>query len=170
MKGLSDEVLMEKYCAGEAAAFEVLYHRHKSRVWSYLRKRIKDEHAVHEIFQGIFMKLHRKRELYNSDYLFVKWLYTISRSELSDYFRKTETFTDLNFEQLHMVEYESVPTIDLEEMKGLTDNERKAVELKFYSDKDYDEISALLRISNSNARKLVSRGIIKLRKQLRGKQ
>ncbi len=169
MKGLTDEQLMEKYCEGEVMAFELLYQRHKSRVWSYLKKRVKDEHAVNEIFQGIFMKLHRKRDLYSPNHLFIKWLYTICRSELSDYFRKTEKFTELKGDIESDAEVQAEENrIDLDNFSDLSANEKKAIELKYYSDKDYEEISEILKTSNSNARKLVSRGIKKLRLILRG--
>ena len=55
---LEDEKLMELYKNGENMAFEVIYLRHKDRVYSYLDKRLSDKNIIEDIFQSIFVKFH----------------------------------------------------------------------------------------------------------------
>ncbi|MBT3983876.1 MAG: sigma-70 family RNA polymerase sigma factor [Bacteriovoracaceae bacterium] len=169
--GLEDDKLMVLYQKGSSQAFEILHERHKSRVITYLSKRIADKNAQNEIFQNIFLKLHRKRDLYNPDFLFAKWLYTICRSELVDYFRLKKMETVQWDEHLHASE--QVPTkelIELEDFKTLTSDEKKAISLRYYSDQDFSEISETLGTSAANSRKIVSRGIAKLRAALAGEK
>jgi len=163
--GLSDEELMVKYQLNEYQAFEVLYQRHRERVFSYLKKRVFDQQKLDDLFQGIFLKLHKCRHLYRKEHLFIAWLYTICRSELIDFFRKNKLQipTSLGTDSLISDDHNDNSYPDLPNMDGLSQNEKQAVELRFLSEKEYDEISEILKVNPSNARKLVSRGIGKLR-------
>ena len=165
---ITDEQLMEKYQKGEYMAFEALYYRHKNTVFTYLCKRLHDENSRDEVFQNIFMKFHKSKELYDSKYVFLKWLYTISRSELYDFCKKKKVQMLQFDETLYRVDDEVESQFDLDEFKNLSENEREAIKLKYYSDFDYDEISQKLSISQSNARKIISRGISKIRMKLAG--
>ena len=46
--GLDDKKLMQLYQNGEEMAFEVIYLRHKDRVFSYLSKRMVDKNLVED--------------------------------------------------------------------------------------------------------------------------
>lgn len=168
-EGLSDDVLMKYYQKGENQAFEILYLRHKDRVYSYLSRRVKDENDRAEIFQNIFLKFHKSRSVYDPKYSAIQWIYTISRSELLDFVKKKRIKTVPIFEEIVSEEETTVsPDIDLDELNGLTDREREVTRLRYYQDLDYDEISKVLGTSQGNVRKILSRGIGKLRKIMRG--
>jgi len=164
-----DEELMQKYQAGEFMAFEVIYARHQNRVYSYLSARLSNQNAVEEVFQNAFLKLHKFKDKYDSNYLFVKWLYTICRSELLDYVKKKQVDLVALDEQVIAIDDPSIDTdFDLEQISCLSDREKQALQLKFYSDQDYDEISKILGTSQVNARKIISRAIGKLKKKFAG--
>ena len=55
---LDDYKLMELYMSGENMAFEMIYARHKDRVYSYLSKRLTNKDSIDDIFQCIFIKFH----------------------------------------------------------------------------------------------------------------
>ncbi|OUR99694.1 hypothetical protein A9Q84_01325 [Halobacteriovorax marinus] len=164
----SDEQLMEKYQQGDYMAFEALYLRHESTVFTYLNKRMADSSAKEEIFQNIFLKLHKCKHLYNSEHLFIKWLYTISRSELLDFCKKKKMKTIEFDESLYQDSQTPKAEINLEDYKNLSDKEREAISLKYLSDEDYETISKKLNTSTSNARKLISRGLKKIRIKMTG--
>ena len=69
----TDEQLMLNYRKGEAAAFEVLYQRHKGTLYRYVLRQC-DESYVDEIFQDIWMKLITARERYEVNAKFTTWL------------------------------------------------------------------------------------------------
>lgn len=171
-EGLSDEKLMHKYVQGNNMAFEVLYNRHQSRVYTYISKRVNDKEHVDEIFQNIFLKIHKVRGNYDSKYLFLKWLYTISRCEIIDFFKyKKMVFEELDknlsADSSHITESSQ---LDLENMNYLSESEKTALQLRYYSDKDFSEISKSLGVTPSNSRKIISRGLKKLRQKLIGDQ
>jgi len=85
----SDEDLMMMYQAGDAAAFEVLYSRHKGGVYRYVLRQCGNRSTTDELFQDVWMKLIQNRGQYQVKARFTTWLYTIARHHLIDYYRKT---------------------------------------------------------------------------------
>ena len=166
---LEDDKLMELYKNGENMAFEVIYSRHKGRVYSYLHKRLSDKNLIDDIFQSIFVKFHKSRHLYNNEYPLLKWLYTISRSEMLDALKKKKmSFVELQDEHLPTQFNGPIDGIDLDEHKQLTQKEKEALKLRYYSDKEFSEIGKSLNTTEANSRKLISRGLNKLRQKLIG--
>ena len=169
---LKDEKLMELYKNGENMAFEVIYLRHKDRIYSYLDKRLFDKNAIDDIFQGIFIKFHKSRKLYNSDYPLLKWIYTICRSELLDSLKKNKLkLVQLSDDLLAVEATEpnlTTDKVDIDSIKSLSDKEKQALKLRYYSDEDFVGISKALNTSEANSRKLVSRGIKKLKAKFLG--
>ena len=169
-EGLSDEKLMMHYLRGESLAFDVLYYRHKTKVSSYLARRLDNATDVGEVFQNVFLKVHKSRERYDPKYSLLQWLYTITRSELLDFLKKRRLPTDSIADDFAAPEVDE-NRFDLAAVPGLSEKERKVLELKYLSDLEYDEISKLLGTSPVNTRKIVSRGLAKIRKAVgrRGK-
>lgn len=166
LETLEDEKLMLEYQADNYSAFEVLYRRHKSLVYSYIYKRLKNKDQVEEVFQNIFLKFHRSRELYDPKYKFLQWLYTLARSELYDFCKKKRLVTISFDEEVFKVEEEfEIEDVDLSTLK---EKERLAIELRYFEEQEYEEIAKLLQTSQSNARKIVSRAILKLKTKLLG--
>ena len=57
---------------------------------------------------------------------------------------------------------------DLESEKQLSEKEKSALKGRYYSDKDFSEIAQILKTSESNTRKIISRGLKKLRTKYKG--
>tara|TARA_R110002049_G_scaffold107988_2_gene255941 strand:- start:81 stop:614 length:534 start_codon:yes stop_codon:yes gene_type:complete len=167
---LEDTKLMELYKNGENMAFEVIYLRHKDRVYSYLDKRLSDKNVIEDVFQSIFVKFHNSRHLYSSEHPLLKWIYTICRSELLDSVKKSRKIklVSINEDQLICETKEIDDKIDLDSVKSLSDKEKLAIKLRYYSEEDFTDISKALKTSEANSRKLVSRGIKKLKAKLIG--
>lgn len=167
-KKMDDETLMVKYQNNDLLAFEELYARHKDKAYGYLVKKLKDCNAADEVFQNAFVKLHRKRRQYDSQHSFLKWLFIITNSEMLDFLRKKDINTEFS-EELYSPDEEVIPlAVNLAEVEGLSNNEKTALNLKYYQDYEYLEIANRLNTSQSNARKIVSRGVAKLRKAFAG--
>lgn len=155
---------MKLYQKGENMAFEVIYSRNKGRIYSYLNKRMSDDSAIDEVFQNILLKFHNSRMSYDSKYPLGKWIFTISRSELLDFKKKRKfVYEDLKDEHLVSEVQDARDNVDLNDVKNLSEKEKNAISLRYYSEKDFLEISRLLDVTESNVRKLISRGLKKVR-------
>jgi len=166
---LEDEKLMELYQKGEHLAFNVIYDRYHKNIYSYLTKRVFDQSIIEDIFQNIILKFHKSRNLYNPKYELLKWIYTISRSVFIDELKKKK-FKTIEFNEKYLESEESSDHIQVElDSAKLSQKEKEAIELRYFSDKEFLEISKLLDTSEANTRKIISRGLIKLRTKYLGR-
>lgn len=84
-----DSELMLAYAANERGAFERLYARHKQPLTGYFFASTRDEAISLELFQETWMRVIKHRANYVASARFSTWLYTIARSCLVDYFRRS---------------------------------------------------------------------------------
>lgn len=161
----SDEELMRAYQDGLEKAFQILYHRHSSKVYGFLINRIRDKTLVDDIFQAIFMKLHESRRHYDPKFSFIPWLFTISRSVMIDSLRKQKRNLEDSVETDKLdflsIEYETAEELDL---SCLHSNQKQAVELRYKENLSFEEIAHQLKTTPTNVRKIVSRAIKVLKK------
>jgi RNA polymerase sigma-70 factor, ECF subfamily len=83
----SDEDLMLDYAAGDAAAFDALYARHKGGVYRYFLRQCRQGGVADELFQDVWMNLIRARATYTSTAKFTTWLYRLAHNRLIDHYR-----------------------------------------------------------------------------------
>jgi RNA polymerase sigma-70 factor (ECF subfamily) len=88
-----DEDLMQAYARGEAAAFDVLYARHKGGVYRYLLRQCGNTGLAEEMFQDIWMNVIRVRATYAPTAKFATWLYTLAHNRLVDQWRASGQVT-----------------------------------------------------------------------------
>jgi len=82
-----DEDLMLAYAAGDAAAFDALYARHKGGVYRYLVRHCGNAGRADEMFQDVWMNVIRVRATYQPAAKFTTWLYRIAHNRLVDHWR-----------------------------------------------------------------------------------
>jgi RNA polymerase sigma factor (sigma-70 family) len=88
----SDEDLMQAYAAGDAAAFDRLYGKHKGGIYRYLLRHCGRAATADEMFQDIWMSVVRARASYAPSAKFTTWLYRIAHNRLVDHWRASGQF------------------------------------------------------------------------------
>src|SRR5215470_20187126 len=89
----SDEELMLAYAAGEGAAFDALYDRHKGGVYRYLLRQCRQPAVAAELYQDVWMNLIRARASYAPTAKFTTWLYRLAHNRMIDHFRASGHLT-----------------------------------------------------------------------------
>ena len=89
----TDENLMLAYAAGDAAAFDALYARHKGGVYRYLLRQCRQSGVADELFQDVWMNLIRARASYAPTAKFTTWLYRLAHNRLIDHYRASAHLT-----------------------------------------------------------------------------
>ncbi len=167
----SDEILMWEYVHGDQESFECLYRKHSKKIFGYIMTKVKNKEETQEIFQVVFRKLHQNRDKYKKNMPFLPWIFTICKHSLIDNRRKEKT------QSAHLVRVEDIDICggreqaipdpnELHNVSGfskLTLPEQEVLQLKYFKDLDYEEMSKLLGHSESNMRKRVSRALQKMR-------
>jgi RNA polymerase sigma factor (sigma-70 family) len=167
---ISDEILMWKYVNGDYDAFERLYQRHSKKIYGYIFSKIKNTEESEEIYQTTFRKLHGSLNRYRKNLPFLPWVFTICKNSIIDNRRKKTNLANYQINSDRIEEYgESVFEIqkdslsNIEGFDQLKSKEKKVLKLKYMQDFDFEQISSLLGYSKSNARKISSRAIEKLK-------
>ncbi|HXQ63354.1 MAG TPA: sigma-70 family RNA polymerase sigma factor [Steroidobacteraceae bacterium] len=83
----TDESLMQRFAAGEAEAFEMLYRRHELRVWRYVERTVRDRAAADDVMQDVWFAVAREAIRYRPTARFTTWLYTMAHNRLVDWLR-----------------------------------------------------------------------------------
>ena len=78
---------MLAYASGEAAAFDVLYARHKGGVYRYVLRHCGNSGLADELFQDIWMSVIRVRTTYAPTAKFATSLYTLAHNRIIDHWR-----------------------------------------------------------------------------------
>ena len=107
-EGASDEELMGRYAAGEAAAFDELYGRHERRIWRYLSRNLRDEALAEELMQDVWFRVARHAPSYRPTAKFTTWLFTLAHHRLVDAIRARRPATHLDLWGGGGVDVESV--------------------------------------------------------------
>ena len=87
----SDEDLMLGYRNGDAAAFEVLYIRHKGALYRYLLRQCRIAAVAEELLRDVWLNLVRARERYEVRAKFTTYLFRLAHNRLIDYYRRQST-------------------------------------------------------------------------------
>jgi RNA polymerase sigma-70 factor (ECF subfamily) len=86
----SDEALMLAYAAGDVAAFEALYGRHKGGVYRYFLRSVRERGLADELFQDVWANLIKARATYVVEAKFSTWLYRLAHNRLIDHYRRAQ--------------------------------------------------------------------------------
>ena len=164
----TDEQLMKLYQNGDEEAFKVLYGRHSSKIYGFLKKRLNDNEKVAEVYQEVFIKIHKSKHLYNDSLPALAWIFTISRTVMIDELRrnsKIQTVDNYDLEKIPEELEKTIPQFELasEALEHLPQQQKAAIEMRYINDQTFEQIAERLKVSPTNARQLISRGIKRLK-------
>lgn len=124
-KNLSDEELIELLKRGESLAFEELYNRYWSGLYSSAYNRVRFTEVAEEIVQDFFTSLWVNRESLNIRTAFIKYSSTAIRNLVFRYFQKQ--YTSKRYEStLKLSEEVDISTeqkIELDDLKRALERE-----------------------------------------------
>lgn len=161
---LSDEELMALYQEGAEDAFNALYSRHSGKVFGYLKARCQTSEDAGDLFQEVFVKIHRSKHLYNRSLPVVPWIFSVTYSVLIDGKRKTKRKKEiLNFDFDRMATQndgsENLALVLSPLIQKLPNQQQIAIQMRYFNEKTFEEIAKQLKTSPLNVRQIISRGL-----------
>jgi len=99
LSGVADEVLMERYVGGDATAFDELFRRYEPRAFSYFFRRTGSRDRAQDLYQDLFLRIHRARDAYDSRRSFSPWFFQIAHRLLIDDQRRAYRSQELSLEE-----------------------------------------------------------------------
>jgi len=83
----SDETLMLAWAAGDLPSFEQLYARHRTRLYRYLLRQLRQPALADDVFQDVWQRVVAARSEWTPDASFATWLYRIAHNRMTDHWR-----------------------------------------------------------------------------------
>ncbi len=179
---LNDNELVQRFIAGDQNSLEILIHRHKGRVFSYILLIVKKQELAEDIFQETFIKVIRslKKGKYTENGKFVSWVLRISHNLIIDHFRKeklkgtvsndsleNDIFNSQRFSE-DTIEDQIVNNQILSEVKDLIkelpDDQQQVIIMRHYLDLSFKEIAEQTDVSINTALGRMRYALINLRK------
>ena len=187
-KALNDNELVQKFIIGDQNSLEILIHRHKSRVFSYILLIVKNKELAEDIFQETFIKVIRslKRGKYIENGKFVSWVLRISHNLIIDHFRKekikgtisndssnVDIFNSQKFSE-DTIEDQLVNNQILSEVKELItelpEDQQQVIYMRHYMELSFKEIADQTGVSINTALGRMRYALINLRKLIEQKK
>lgn len=88
MRDLPDGELMELYARGSEPAFDELFRRYQGRAYGFFLRRVACEARARDLYQELFLRIHRFRSTYDPGRPFEPWFFQVARSVLIDEWRQ----------------------------------------------------------------------------------
>lgn len=168
LKNMSDQELIHAYIEGDEKGLQVLVDRYKSKVFTSIYIRVKDEYLADDIFQETFIKvIHTiKAGKYNDEGKFLPWVIRIAHNMVIDHFRKVKRGPvvvnadgyDI-FELLDFSEDNSENKIVKQQMdvdlkrliQLLPDDQKEVLIMRHFCDMSFKEIADITDVSINTA-------------------
>lgn len=175
LETLTDEQLTELFIE-EQQAFVVLYERYVTRVYSYFAWRFGQRHAE-DLTSDVFTRALTTRSKFEIGKSWRPWLFGIARNRALEHFRKLKRdFAEPEFEESDVKETVADASISAEQsefamavrelISTLADDQREAIELRFWAGLSYREIGELLGKSEGAMRVQIHRTLRALRERI----
>jgi len=179
---LNDNELVQRFIAGDQNSLEILIHRHKGRVFSYILLIVKKQELAEDIFQETFIKVIRslKKGKYIENGKFVSWVLRISHNLIIDHFRKEKLKGTVSNDSLEIdifnsqrysedtIEDQMVNNQILSEVKDLIkelpEDQQQVIIMRHYLDLSFKEIAEQTDVSINTALGRMRYALINLRK------
>ncbi|MFW6257454.1 MAG: RNA polymerase sigma factor [Prolixibacteraceae bacterium] len=186
-ESLNDNELVQKFIEGDQKSLEVLIHRHKSRIFSYILLIVKNQELAEDVFQETFIKVIRslKRKKYVENGKFVSWVLRIAHNLIIDHFRKVKlqgtvsndsTDADIfNSQKFSEETIEDQMVIDqiLNDVKGLVkelpEDQQQVIYMRHYMGLSFKEIAEQTGVSINTALGRMRYALINMRKLIEKK-
>ena len=175
----SDEALMLAWAGGDVAAFEVLYGRHRQRLYRFLLRQLREPSLADECFQDIWQRIIAARAGWRPDASFATWLYRIAHNRLADHWRarqyrppapadadeRAARIPDPDTPERTLSDFEQRRQLQLA-LDALPPEQREVVLLRLEQELTLEEIGAITGVGRETVKSRLRYAMDKLRARL----
>ncbi|HLW09208.1 MAG TPA: sigma-70 family RNA polymerase sigma factor [Fermentimonas sp.] len=179
---MTDEQLVIVYAKGNDAAFDTLLNRYKQPLYTYIMYTVRDNDLADDIFQDTFIKAITtiRQGKYTEIGKFKGWIMRIAHNLIIDFFRKRKNENTISNDSYEVDLLNNINLCDetfesqlvryqvLSDVRKLVDflpeQQREVVEMRYYKDMSFKEISETTGVSINTALGRMRYAILNMRK------
>lgn len=180
---ISDKKLVSNYRSGNESAFEELFNRHQSKIFSTIYLIVKDRYVAEDLLQETCVKAINtiRAGRYNEEGKFLPWIVRIAHNLAIDHFRKSKRYPEIvmedgsfafnnmkfaedSYEETQIRKETHSHVRDL--IKELPENQREVLVMRHYMDMSFKEIADMTGVSINTALGRMRYALINLRKKM----
>lgn len=177
-----DVALLQRMGAGDAEAMEQFYDRHGSCLYGLALKMLRDEQDAQDVLQDTLIILWSKAPRYDPELSSpLSWAVMVLRHRAIDLMRSSER----RQKKLERSKVEFLLSVDVDDLSAgeplrrelrqtvrealslLRPEQRRVLDLAFFSDLSHSEIAERLRLPLGTVKTVIRRSLIELRHQLK---
>ena len=158
-QNLSDQKLVEIIKKGDQDTFSLLVYRYQQRIFAYIYRFVGNKDDCMDIVQEVFIKVYKNLNSFDQSKEFSPWIYRISHNEAVNWLKKHRRFYTESIDQNEVIANtlkssenirEKAETRELKiyvrtAVKKLPSKYQQVIELKYFEEKSYTEISRILK-------------------------
>lgn len=176
---IDDETLMLRWAAGELAAFEQLYGRHRGGLYRFLLRQLREPALADDLFQDVWQRVIAARLDWKPEAAFTTWLYRIAHNRLNDHWRaqkhrpaapadaeaRTAHLVDPDEPERRLSEFEQRRQLRMA-LDALPDDQREVVLLRLERELSLEEIGRITGVTRETVKSRLRYAMDKLRARL----
>lgn len=175
----SDDLLMLAWVAGDVAAFETLYARHRGPLYRFLARQLRNQALADECFQDVWQRVIAARAGWKPEAAFSTWLFRIAHNRLNDHWRaarhrpgapadgdeRAARMPDPSTPEHELSDFEQRRRLQ-RAMEELPDEQREVLLLRLEQELSLEEIGAITGVGRETVKSRLRYAMDKLRQRL----
>lgn len=181
---MDEEILISEILSGNIQKFQSIIEKYHKKILNYFYRWTGNKEDAEDLTQEFFLKVFNNLKNYKPLFKFTTWIYKIAYNLAIDFKRKKRSHLSFDGESkeekiiseiIENNEYEKITNaseqLEMQEkikiaLLNLPENQREAIILKIFEEKNYKEISEIMDISKSAVESLLFRARENLKKYL----
>lgn len=169
----SDESIVAEITAGNVEMFAEIMARYEAKLTRYVIYLIHDNGTATDVVQETFIKAYQNLNSFNTKYKFSSWIYRIAHNEAMNAIKKHRFLYSEEVDDLPSKEYEQniselidddLLKINVHDcLRQLEPKYREVIQLVYFENMKYDDVSDVLHIPSSTVGVWLSRAKSKLK-------
>ena len=178
LKDAGEQELVRKALAGDERAFRKILESHYTLIYSVVRGVAGQRGETDDIVQEVFIKIFRALGDFRGDSRLSTWIYRIARNEALNAMDRRRPQVIPIEDCMELPDAGESPDAALRRrmsrerlerlMERLDENQRVAIELRYVSEKSYEEIAEIMQIPLGTVKTYIYRAKLSLKRMMTG--
>jgi RNA polymerase sigma-70 factor (ECF subfamily) len=179
VKKLTDNELIKFLKCKDSRVHDELVYRYQRKLFVYLYRFIGNKEETEDLLQNVFLKVYKYCENFDTERKFSSWIYRIAHNEAVNYIKRKNIKRFISLEDFvsdkDRIETKSDAKTPMEvwmskelrnemkeALKKIPDKYREVLEMRYFQEKSYEEISKILKKPVNTVGTLINRAKKKL--------